>query len=393
MRGKTERKEKTVRTRIFQMNLLLVIMALTLFLVIILIGFWLFSEGIEGEMRKALQEGGGPRDVEDLIHLLTMRRMGFILTFSGIGVVCIAALVTVTQLFARYLTRSIMKPLDQLTAGAERIRRNDLSRRIEYRGDAEFESVCGAFNDMQKHILDEQEKNRQYEKARREMISGISHDLRTPLTAVRGTIRGLIDGVADTPEKQRDFLLTADRRAEEMDRLIQQLLDLSRMETGRIPIRLRSLDLRDFLQIYVSERQNDLEEGQELELEDAGKGPLMVQADPDQLLRVMDNLFGNARKYASVHPLQMGVRLRSDDEWAVIRFADNGHGVPPDKLARIFDEFYRVDPSRHQTEGNGLGLYIVRYLLHAMGGDAWAENEEGLAVYLRLPLEGTGNGR
>ena len=110
-----------------------------------------------------------------------------------------------------------MEPLDALSAGAKRIKNNDLGQNIIYVGEQEFEEVCETFNEMQQHILQEQEKNRKYEKARTDMIAGISHDLRTPLTAIRGTIKGLMDGVAATPELQNKFLQATYRRSGDMD--------------------------------------------------------------------------------------------------------------------------------------------------------------------------------
>ncbi len=129
----------------------------------------------------------------------------------------------ISQIFTKNLTNHIMEPLDALSEGAKRIKGNDLSQDITYTGDIEFEDVCDTFNDMQKHILEEQEKNRKYENARTDMIAGISHDLRTPLTAIRGTIKGLMDGIASSPEKQNQFLQAAYRRTGDMDMLLNQL--------------------------------------------------------------------------------------------------------------------------------------------------------------------------
>ena len=114
-----------------------------------------------------------------------------------------------------------MEPLDALAEGTKRIQENDLTQKIAYEGELEFENVCAAFNDMQESILAEQEKNRKYEKARTDMIAGISHDLRTPLTAMKGTLKGLIDGVASTPEQQEKFLQAAYRRTGDMDMLFE----------------------------------------------------------------------------------------------------------------------------------------------------------------------------
>lgn len=379
------KKQRSIRQRIFQSNTLMVITTLVLFLLVSAMVVKVYSESIEQDLKyydegtMQWESGHSPLD------LWEEHKRGFLAAFLIDGALCIIVLVLISQFFTKRLADFIMRPMDELSKGAERIRKGDLSQEIAYHGDMEFEKVCGTFNDMQKHILLEQEKNRRYEQARTDMIAGISHDLRTPLTAIRGTIRGLIDGIADTPEKQKVFLETADRRAGEMNALLQQLLDLSRMETGRTVLHPEKVDLRTFLQGYVDERQEDLRDNERLILE-AAADSVTVSADPEQLWRIFDNLVSNSRKYAGTDLLQMGIRLNTDGKDAEIRFADNGQGVPTDRLPHIFEEFYQADDSRHDKDSHGLGLYIVSYLVDAMGGSVRAQNEGGLAVYLSLPI-------
>lgn len=151
-------------------------------------------------------------NVEDMLEEWTVHQHSFVLLLFIDALLCIAAFIIVSSFFTRNLVRYIMKPLDALGNGAKRIQDNILTEESVYSGDAEFETICDTFNGMQAHILEEQEKNRKYEKARNDMIAGISHDLRTPLTAIRGTIKGLLDGIAGTPERQDKFLQTAYRR-------------------------------------------------------------------------------------------------------------------------------------------------------------------------------------
>ena len=282
-----------------------------------------------------------------------------------------------------------MEPLEALSEGAERIRENDLTKDVMYVGDLEFEQVCRTFNEMQRHILAEQEKNRKYEKARTEMIAGISHDLRTPLTAVRGTIKGLIDGIVTTPELQGKFLQAAYRRTGDMELLLNQLFDLSKVETGNLPLSLCDLELSEFLQSYVTGKQGLLEADEAMTL-DANGVQAQVQIDPEQFQRILDNLFENSRKYAERKPLLVKLWMERSPLGVRICFCDNGVGVPDEKLPHIFEEFYRADESRGRKEGNGLGLYIVQSLVQAMQGRIWAENEDGLAVWIELPVAGKG---
>jgi len=160
----------------------------------------------------------------------------------------------VSQTFTRKLAGHIIEPLNVLSDGAERIRNHDLTQDIAYSGDMEFENVCRSFQEMQKAIL-EGKKNRKYEKARTDMIAGISHDLRTPLTAVRGTIKALLDGVASTPERQRKFLETVYRRTGDMEILLLQKRPGQKAEE---PEEIQIADLRilpDGWKVYKGDRE------------------------------------------------------------------------------------------------------------------------------------------
>ena len=378
--------KRTVKRRIFLSNALMVLITLAVFLVINVGVIKVYSEYVEEEVRASAEKIVSEDGLEDLVEDFTIHRNEFILLFLADGVLCIAVLVIMSQIFTGNLVKHIMEPLDELAAGAKRIRENDLTEDINYSGDIEFENVCDTFNKMQKHILREQEKNRKYEKARTDMIAGISHDLRTPLTAIRGTIKGLMDGIASTPEKQDRFLETAYRRTGEMDLLLNQLFYLSKIETGNMPITLRKIEISSFIKNYVQAKQGLMETGKEELVEGTKEITAEVAVDPEQLQRIFDNLLENSRKYGEKVPLKMKIGLRKTPGCILIRFSDNGVGVPENKLPYVFDEFYRVDESRNKKEGNGLGLYIVKYLIEAMGGTVWAENEDGFVVSMELPL-------
>ena len=378
--------KRTVRRRIFLSNALMVLVTLAIFLVINVGVIKIYAEYVEEELRTSAEKIVSEDELHDLVEDFTIHKNEFILLFLADGVLCIAVLVIMSQIFTGNLVKHIMEPLDELAAGAKRIRENDLTEDINYSGDIEFENVCDTFNKMQKHILREQEKNRKYEKARTDMIAGISHDLRTPLTAIRGTIKGLMDGIASTPEKQDRFLETAYRRTGEMDLLLNQLFYLSKIETGNMPITLRKIEISSFIKNYVQAKQGLMEAEKEELVEETKEITAEVAVDPEQLQRIFDNLLENSRKYGEKVPLKMKIGLRKTPGGILIRFSDNGVGVPENKLPHVFDEFYRVDESRNKKEGNGLGLYIVKYLIEVMGGTVRAENEDGVVVSMELPL-------
>lgn len=376
--------EQTVKRRIFLSNALMVMVILVIFLVINAAVIKMYSEFIEKELENSMVNVVDEEDLEDMIEGFTIRRKEFILFFLLDGLLCIAVLLIVSQLFTKKLVNHIMEPLNALSDGVQRIRNQDLAQDIVYSGDREFENVCHSFNEMRGAILEGQEKTRKYERARTDMIAGISHDLRTPLTAIRGTIKALLDGVASTPERQKKFLETAYRRTGDMDVLLNQLFYLSKLETGNMPLNLHTIELSDFIRNYVQGKQKLLENEQVEITADTKEITGYVSVDPEQLQRIFDNLLENSRKYGEAAPLRIRITLERTERGLTICFSDNGVGVAEEKLPFLFDEFYRADESRNKKEGNGLGLYIVKYLIEAMGGSVRAENADGLAVLMEI---------
>lgn len=382
-------KRETVKRHIFLSNTRMVIVTLLFLLALNLLIGGIYAETIEQEFRTSLEQIAENAALEQLLQDYTLHRNSFLILLLADGILCVVTLVLVGRYFTGKLAAQIMTPLNALEEGIERIRRNDLTKKISYSGEAEFEDVCNAFNEMQASVLAEQAKNRSYEKARTEMIAGISHDLKTPLTAIKGSIKGVLDGVAATPEQQQKFLETAYRRTGEMDVLLNQLFYLSKLETGNMPLAIQRVELSGFIEGYVREKQMLFSE-KSVEITADTKGITgWAMLDREQLSRIFDNLLENSRKYAEVSPLKIRITLDRAEEEYRICFADNGAGVSPEKLPRIFEEFYRADESRNKKEGNGLGLYIVRRLTEAMGGSVRAENGDGFRVWIVLPTAET----
>ena len=177
-----------------------------------------------------------------------------VLLFISAG--AIVVLLLLSSFFTRRMARIVMEPLEKLVAGARRIQEGNLKESIGYQGDEEFEYVCRAFDSMQATILEDQRQREKTEQARRDMVTGISHDLRTPLTAIRGYIKGVLDGVADTEEKRQMYLRTAYESTEDMNVLLQKLFDFSRIESGNVPFHMVPVDLAEFTSVYVPRRRS-----------------------------------------------------------------------------------------------------------------------------------------
>ena len=303
------------------------------------------------------------------------------------GGAAIVVILLLNTLFTRYQLKKLLQPVDALARAAGRIEAGDFTQAIDYQGRDEFAPVCDAFNRMQEHLLAEQEKSAAYERARTDLVAGISHDLRTPLTSVKGYIKGLRDGVAQTPERQRQYLEVAYRKACDMDVLLQRLFYFSRMETGNLPLFREEADLGEFVARFAAETRPELEQaGGEITLE-LSPGPHPASFDPEQMCRVLTNLKDNALRYSGADRPVLSLAVERQGERTRIRFADNGQGVPETDLPRLFDQFWRADQARSSRngEGSGLGLYIARYIVEAHGGTIAARNENGLVFEISLP--------
>ena len=341
---------------------------------------WVERDGgrleLVGTVPQAHPKEAGPRRPQSEVLMLS-------LLLSGCA--AIIAILLLNTLFTRYQLRKLLQPVDALAQAAGRVEAGDFTQPVEYQDRDEFSPVCAAFNRMQEHLLKEQERSAAYDQARTELVAGISHDLRTPLTSVKGYLKGLRDGVAQTPERQRQYLDIAYRRACDMDVLLQRLFYFSRLETGSLPLFLQSACLGEFATRFAAQAGPELEPGRfQLNL---SPGPHPVSLDEEQFYRVLSNLKDNALRYASARPLVITLTVERREGQECIRFADNGQGVPEEALPRLFDQFWRLDQARsaQNGEGTGLGLYIVKYIVEAHGGTIQAENDGGLAFTILLP--------
>jgi signal transduction histidine kinase len=240
--------------------------------------------------------------------------------------------------------------------------------------------LARAFNHMASEVKRVREMQRQF-------VANVSHDLRSPLTSIIGFSQALTDDATITPQQRRAAEII-NHEAERLYRLTRDLLDLSRLEAGRLPLSRRPLDLNDVLR-DVATRYHAQPDGRGTRfVEELCGDPLPVLGDPDRLAQVVGNLLDNALKFCTPGG---EVRLRSARQGGigVVEVYNSGAGIPPGELPRVFDRFYRGDHSRaQQTGGSGIGLAIVRELVHAHGGEVTPSSEVGVGTTMtvRLPL-------
>lgn len=371
----------SLKKRIFHSNMLIIFISLFLLLMVVLGVLVIYEDTFERQVREIKDF-----HLDELVIQFFRSNIFFTLISAVliISVITIIVILLLASIFTRKINKIIMLPVDLLVAGTTRVKNGNLEEPIEYTGEEEFEKVCQTFNDMQSMILEDKRQRERYDQARTDMITGISHDLRTPLTSIQGYIKGVLDGVASDEESRRKYLQTAYDSTIEMNKMLQQLFDFSRMETGGIPINKTKVNFVEIIESYVISKQTVQDEKYNIHL-DINQNPYVeVNLDTELMHRVLDNLFENSLKYAGVSKVDISVAIELYSNRVCLIWKDNGKGVPEDKLSKIFDRFYRVDESR-SIKGSGIGLYVVEYIMKQHQGNARAENEQGLKIILTFP--------
>lgn len=301
----------------------------------------------------------------------------------GICVVLVLALTA--GLMTIWIYRGTMTPLKKLQVGTKNIKEGNLDFTIDYDEDDEMGDLCRNFEDMRKRLKESTEEKMSVEKENRALISNIAHDLKTPITAIKGYSEGILDGVADTPEKQERYLRTIYNKAIEMDRLINELTLYSKIDTNRIPYNFNKINVAAYFSDCIEEIGLDLEtKGIGLTYFNYAEEDILIIADPEQLMRVINNIITNAIKYMDKQRGQINVRIKDVGDFIQVEIEDNGKGIAAQDLPYIFDRFYRTDSSRNSsTGGSGIGLSIVKKIIEDHGGKIWATSKEktGTTMY------------
>lgn len=306
-----------------------------------------------------------------------------------IGLFAVILLLTGFLLY-RYVTRKIIKPLEQLRRSAEQIKAGDLTYELKAVSKDEVGQLVQTFDQMRQRLYDSIQLQLHYEENRKQLISNISHDLRTPITTIKGYAEGIRDGVTNTEEKLNKYVAAIHTRASDMERLVNELLFFSKLDLKKEPFSFQKLELNSFLYNVADEMSIEFH-NQEVEVvwENRPEQPLYVLADREKLKRVIMNLLDNCLKYMNQPPKQITVATEQQAEYAVITIKDNGPGIPEEALPFIFERFYRAEPSRNQTVagGSGLGLAIAQQIVEGHGGRISASSELGRGTSIAFTLK------
>ena len=293
-----------------------------------------------------------------------------------ISVVLILAL-TAFMLIA-WIYRSMITPIRKLQVAADNIKNGNLDFRVEAEGNDEIGALCVSFEEMRKRLKDNAEEKIRNEAENKALISNIAHDLKTPITAVKGYSEGILDGVANTPEKVEKYVKTIYTKANEMDTLLNELALYSKIDTNRIPYNFAKINVAEYFADCVEELGIDLEtRGIGLAYYNYIEDDVVIIADPEQLRRVINNIVGNSAKYMNKQKGVINIRIKDVGDFIQVEIEDNGKGIQAKDLPYIFDRFYRADASRNSaTGGSGIGLSIVKKIVEDHGGKIWATSKE-----------------
>ena len=297
-------------------------------------------------------------------------------------------LISVALVVGLWVYRSIAVPLVKLKKATQNIKEGNLDFVLDVEGNDEFSELCQDFEEMRRRLKESTEEKNLIEKENKELISNISHDLKTPITAVKGYIEGIMDGVADTPEKMDRYVRTIYNKTNEMDHLINELTFYSKIDTNRIPYTFSQLNVEDYFADCAEEVGLELEtQGIELVYANYVEKDVMVIADGEQIRRVIHNIISNAIKYMDKPKGIIQIRIKDVGDFIQIEIEDNGKGIGPKDLPYIFDRFYRTDVSRNSSKGgSGIGLSIVKKILEDHGGKVWATSRLGIGTIMYFVL-------
>ena len=287
-----------------------------------------------------------------------------------------------------WIYRSIAVPLVKLKKATKNIKEGNLDFVLEVEGKDEFSQLCQDFEEMRKRLKESTEEKILMDKENKELISNISHDLKTPITAVKGYVEGIMDGVADTPEKMDRYVRTIYNKTNEMDHLINELTFYSKIDTNRIPYTFSKLNVEDYFSDCAEELGLEMEtRGIELVYANYVEKDVQVIADGEQIRRVIHNIVSNAIKYMEKPKGIIQLRVKDVGDFIQVEIEDNGKGIAAKDLPYIFDRFYRTDVSRNSSKGgSGIGLSIVKKIMEDHGGKVWATSRLGIGTIMYFVL-------
>lgn len=302
----------------------------------------------------------------------------------GMTFITILVLIATSGILIAWIYKSIVKPIRILQEATHKITEGNLNFTLKINGNNEICELYSDFEEMRIRLKDSAKEKVNNDKDGKELISNISHDLKTPITAIKGYVEGILDGVADTPEKIDKYIKTIYIKANDMERLIDELTFYSKIDTNKIPYTFGKINIDRYFKDCVEELSLDFESKNiDLTYFNYADEEIMIIADAEQLKKVINNIIGNSVKYIGDKKGVINVRIKDVGDFIQIEIEDNGKGIAVKDLTHIFDRFYRTDVSRNSLQGgSGIGLSIVKKIIEDHGGKVWATSKESTGTVM-----------
>lgn len=295
--------------------------------------------------------------------------------------------VAVNILMSYLFSERILKPISLLKRATAEISRGDLSFEIIESGDREIKELCADFEGMRIQLKDSVRMKMKYDDNRKMLVSSISHDLKTPITSIKGYVEGILDGVANSPEKVERYLKTIYSKAEQVDIMIDDLLLYSKLDLNQLPFNYEKTDIVEYFNYCIQESAPELKKSNiKIDLKNDLRESHYVKIDRERMRRVIINIIDNSHKYMDKKQGQITIMLRATNSSIITEIRDNGSGINKNDINKIFDRFYRADLARNATKGSGLGLAIAKQIVEGHKGKIWAvsHENEGTSIIISL---------
>jgi len=314
--------------------------------------------------------------------IVNRRLLRYMVVAMGIILILTSGMITA------WLNKDVYKPLKELSVAMQHISKGDFDYHMNGGRRDEIGMLFENYEQMRLQLKESEEEKAQNEKKSKELVSNISHDLKTPITSIKGYVEGIMDGVANTPEKMDKYIKTIYNKANDMDKLINELTTYSAIDSNKIPYHFNILNVSDYFSDCVEEVGLDLEaKNIHLNFTNLVSADTCVVADPEQLKKVINNIISNSVKYMGHANGEIDIRLLDEGESVKIEIEDDGKGIAAKDIGNIFERFYRTDSSRNSLQGgSGIGLSIVKKIIEDHGGYVWATSREGEGTCMHFVL-------
>ena len=291
-------------------------------------------------------------------------------------------------ILTQWIYKAVFAPVTKLNVAMQHIADGNFEYRLTSENTDEIGELYRNYEDMRLRLKESAEEKIQSERQNRELVSNITHDLKTPITAIKGYVEGIMDGVADTPEKIDRYIKIIYTKANDMNRLINELTYYSGINSNRIPYNFLKMNLAEFFQDCAEDVGMDLESKNiKLNYSNLVDTDTCIIADPEQMKKVIDNIIGNSVKYMDKPKGIINIRILDEVDSVRVEIEDNGKGIAAKDLGKIFERFYRTDASRNSAMGgSGIGLSIVKKIIEDHGGYIWATSKEGVGTCLHFVI-------